>query len=278
MKNFLRKNGILLIIIAVLLAILLGIGVSVLGYNPISGILNTLGTPFRAISTAITNWTEDQYDRAFRYEQLLAENEQLRQRMAELEEAARNGQDAIREAEQLRDLLGLSNERPELVYVDAAVTRRSSSNWSSDLTLNKGTRSGVAVDDCVIDQYGNVVGIVTEVGPNWSLVTTILDPKSELGGRIARIDDNVILEGDFTLMQEGKLKLSYLPADSKLVSGDQVATSGIGELYPEDLFIGTVRTLHTEPDGISRYAVVDPGADIENIRYVYIITDFTTPK
>lgn len=278
MKNFLRKNGILLIIIAVLLAILLGIGVSVLGYNPISGILNTLGTPFRAISTAVTNWTEDRYDRAFRYDQLVAENEQLRQRVAELEEAARKGEDAIREAEQLRDLLGLSNERPDLVYVDAAVTQRSSSNWDSDLTLNKGTRSGVSVDDCVIDQFGNVVGVVTEVGPNWALVTTILDPKSELGGRIARIDDNVILEGDFTLMQEGKLKLSYLPADSKLVSGDQVTTSGIGELYPEGLFVGTVRTLHTEPDGISRYAVLEPGADIENIRYVYIITDFTTKK
>ena len=278
MKNFLRKNGILLIVIAVLLAILLGIGVSVLGYNPISGILNTLGTPFRAISTAITNWAEDRYDRAFRYDQLVEENEQLRQRVAELEEAARNGQDAIREAEQLRDLLGLSNERPDLVYVDAAVTRRSSSNWDSDLTLNKGTRSGVAVDDCVIDQYGNVVGVVTEVGLNWALVTTILDPKSELGGRIARIDDNVILEGDFTLMQEGKLKLSYLPADSKLVSGDQVTTSGIGELYPEGLFVGTIRTLHTEPDGISRYAVVEPGADIENIRYVYIITDFSAQK
>lgn len=278
MKKFLRNNGILLIIIAVLLAILLGIGTSVLGYDPISGILNTLGTPFRAISTAVTNWVEEQYDRAFRYDQLIAENEALRQRVAELEEAARSGEDAVREAEQLRDLLGLSNERPELVYVDASVTRRSSDNWSSDLTLNKGTRSGVAVNDCVIDQYGSVVGVVTEVGLNWSLVTTILDPDSELGGRIARIDDNVILEGDFTLMQEGHLKLSYLPADSRLVSGDQVTTSGIGELYPEGLFVGTVRSLHTEPDGISRYAVLEPGADIEHVRYVYIITDFTVPN
>lgn len=277
MKKFLRKNGILLITIAVLLAILLGIGVSVLGYNPISGILNTLGTPFRAVSTAVTNWMEDRYDRAFRYEQLVEENEQLRQQLAELEEAARNGQDAIREVEYLRELLKLSNQRPELTYVDAAVTRGSSTNWGSDMTLNKGTRSGVSVNDCVIDKYGNVVGVVTEVGVNWSLVTTILDPRSELGGRIARINENVILEGDFTLMQEGKLKLSYLPADSKLVSGDQVATSGIGELLPEGLFIGTVRTLHTEADGISRYAVVDPGADIENLRYVFIITDFTNP-
>lgn len=274
MKQFLRNNGVLLIIIAVLLALVLGIGASILGYNPLSSILNVLGTPFRAVSTAVTNWTQDLYDRGFRYDELVAENEQLKQRVAELEEAARNGEDALREAERLKDLLGLANKRPELVYVDAAVTQRSSTNWGSDLTLNKGTSSGVAVDDCVIDQYGNLVGVVTEVGPNWALVTTILDPDTEMGARIPRVDDAAILEGDFTLMQEGLLKLSYLPAESQLVYGDQITTSGLGGLYPTDLTVGTIRSLHTEADGISRYAIVDPDADIENVRYVYIITDY----
>lgn len=274
MKNFLRNNGILLIIIAVLLAAVLGIGASILGYNPISSVLNAIGAPFRYLSTAVTNWTEDLYDRAFRYDQALLENEQLKQQVAELEQAAREGQDALAENERLRDLLGLSNERPELTYVDAAVTQRSSTNWGSDLTLNAGTSAGVEVDDCVIDQYGNLVGVVTEVGPNWALVTTILDPSIELGGRIGRVDENAILEGDFTLMQEGLLKLTYLPTDSLLVSGDKITTSGLGGLYPEGLTVGNVRSLHTEADGYSRYAVVVPDADIQHIRYVYIITDF----
>ncbi len=274
MKKFLRNNGILLIIIAVLLTIVLGIGASILGYNPLSSLINAIGTPFRAISTAVTNWTADQYDRAFRYDQLVAENDRLRQQVADLQEAARQGEDARREVEQLRDLLGLSNKRPELVFVDATVTQRSSTNWSSDLTLNRGTASGVAVDDCVIDQYGNLVGVITEVGPNWALVTTVLNPKTKLGGRIARTDDNAILEGDFTLMQQGEIKLSYLPADTKLVSGDQVVTSGLGDLYPAGLTVGTVLSLHTEADGISRYAIVEPAADVERARYVYIITDY----
>lgn len=158
--------------------------------------------------------------------------------------------------------------------MDAAVTQRSSTNWGSDLTLNKGTDHGVAVNDCVIDQYGNLVGVVTEVGSNWALVTTILDPQTELGGHISRIDESAILEGDFTLMQDGLLKLTYLPTDTLLVSGDQVTTSGLGGLYPEGLTVGDIRTLHTEADGYSRYAVVVPDADILNIRYVYIITDF----
>ena len=274
MKKFFRNNGGLLVIIAVLLAAVLALGSFLLDFNPLTGIVNVLGTPFRAVSTAVANWTQDRYDRAFRYAELEAEVELLRRQVAELQDAAREGEDAVRENARLRDLLGLSNDRPELIFEDAAVTLRSSTNWGSNLTVNKGTSSGVAVNDSVIDQYGNLVGIVTEVGPNWSLVTTILDQSVELGGRVARTDEDAILSGDFTLMQQGQLKLSFLPEDSQLVSGDQVTTSGLGELYPDGLTVGTVLSLHTEADGISRYAIVEPAADIGSVRYVYIITDF----
>lgn len=274
MKKFLRNNGALLVLIAALLAAVLALGSFLLDFNPLTGIVNVLGTPFRAVSTAVANWTQDRYDRAFRYDELEAEVELLRRQVAELQDAAREGEDAARENERLRDLLGLSNDRPELVFEDASVTRRSSTNWGSNLTVNKGSAGGVAVGDCVIDQYGGLVGIVTEVGPNWSLVTTLLDPSVELGGRVARTDEDAIVSGDFTLMGEGRLKLSFLPEDSRLVSGDRVTTSALGELYPAGLTVGTVLSLHTEADGISRYAVVEPAADIGGVRYVYIITDF----
>lgn len=274
MKKFLRNNGFLLILIAVLLAAVIAVGSSILGVNPIASLINAVGTPIRAASTAVTNWVQDRYDRVFRYEQMAEENEQLRQKIAELEDAARSGEDAVRELERLRDLLGLSNEHPELVYLDAAVTKRSSTNWGSDVTLNRGSSDGVELGDCVIDQYGSVVGVVTEIGINWALVTTVLDPTVDLGGRVPRVDEDGILEGDFTLMQEGLLTLTYLPDSTRLVTGDHVVTSGLGDLYPPGLAVGTVVSLHTEPDGISRYAVIQPSADIENIRYVYIITDF----
>lgn len=274
MKKFFRNNGALLVIVAVLLAAVLALGSFLFDVNPVAGIVNVLGTPFRAVSTAVANWAQDRYERAFRYDELEAEAELLRRQVAELQDAARAGEDAVRENQRLRDLLGLSNDRPELVFEDASVTGRSSTNWGSNLTVNKGSAAGVAEGDCVIDQYGSLVGVVTETGLNWSLVTTVLDPEVSLGGRAARTDEDAILSGDFTLMQEGRLKLSYLPEDSRLVSGDQITTSGLGGLYPAGLTVGAVRSLHTGADGISRYAVVEPAADIENVRYVYIITDF----
>lgn len=274
MSRFFRNNGGLLVVAAVLLAAVLAVGAYILGYDPLTGVLEVLATPFRAASSAVTNWAEGQYDRAFRYEELQAENEALRQRVAELERDAIAGQDAQRENERMKDLLGLAEERPELQYRDAAVVRRSSTNWTSDLTIDRGTLGGVEVNDCVIDQYGHLIGVVTEANPNSSRVTTILDPDLELGGRIARTDEDAILEGDFTLMLEGLLRLAFVSEDAKLVTGDQVTTSGLGGVYPPGLVVGSVRTLYVEEDGISRYAQVEPAADINGTQYVYVIVDY----
>ena len=274
MKRFFRDNGLLLVIIAALLAAVLAVGSSLLGADPLTNLAELVATPFRGISSAVANWTQERYDRTFRYDQMEQTNEELRHRVSELEELEREYQDAIREKERLEDLLGLAEERPEFTYEDAQVTRRTTSNWESNLTIDQGSADGVEVDDCVIDQYGNLVGIVTEVGSNWSLVATVLDPSVELGGRVARTDDDAVLEGDFALMLEGQLKLSYLPEDSRLVSGDQVITSGLGGVYPAGLVVGEITGLFTEADGVSRYAQVKPAADLDSVRYVYVITDF----
>ena len=274
MKQFFRNNGGLLLVAAVLLAGVLMVGAYILGYDPLSGALELLATPFRAASSAVAGWTQEQYDKSFRYEQAQAEIDALRRRVAELERDAIAGQEAQRENERMRDLLGLAEQRPELQYRDAAVVRRASSNWTSDLTINRGTSGGVEAGDCVIDQYGHLIGVVTQADLNSSLVTTILDPTLELGGRIARTDEDAILKGDFSLMLEGLARLSYLPEEARPVTGDQVITSGQGGVYPPGLAVGTVRSLITEEDGLTRYAQVEPAADIGGVQYVYVIVDY----
>lgn len=274
MRRFFQNNGGLLLVAAVLLAAVLALGSQILGFDPLTSAMEVLATPFRAASAAVTNWTQTQYDRFFRHEEQAAQIEALQRRVAELERDAIAGQDAQRENERLRDLLGLREERPELQYRDAAVVRRSSRNWASDLTIDRGTSGGVEEGDCVIDQYGHLIGVVTEADPNSSLVTTILDPTLELGGRVARTDEDAILEGDFSLMLEGLLRLSFLSEEAQLVTGDQVTTSGLGGRYPAGLAVGTVRTLYVEEDGVSRYAQVEPAADINGVRYVYVIVDY----
>ena len=274
MRDFFRNNRGLLVLAALLLAGVITVGAYILGYDPVKRTLELLATPFRAVSAAVTNWSEDQYDRAFRYEELLAENEALRRRVAELEQDAIAGQDAVRENERMKDLLGLAEPRPDLQYRDAEVVRGPSSNWTSDLTINRGTLGGVEAGDCVVDQYGHLIGVITRADLNSSIVTTILDPTLSVGGRVARTDEDVVVGGDFAMMLEGMTRLSFLPEDFKLIIGDQITTSGLGDMYPSGLVVGAIRSLLEEEDGVTQYARVEPAADIYGVRFVYVIVDY----
>ena len=274
MKDFLRQNGILLVVIAVLCAALIGVLSALLNFSPVSNLVGVLSTPFRSVVAAVADWVEDRYNYSFQYDELVEENETLRQQVADLQGQIREAQDANRQNELYRELLGLAEKRSDFELEDATVTLHTTSNWNSTLTINKGSNVDVAVGDCVVDAYGNLVGVISEVGLNYSVLSTVIDPSTEIGGRIPRTDDNAVLEGDFTLMREGRLKLSYLPENSQLISGDQITTSGLGDIYPSGLVVGTVESIHTEADGLTRYAVVTPAADLDDLRYVFVIKDF----
>lgn len=274
MKQFFRNNGALILIAAVLLAAVLAVGAFILGGDPLADVLGVVTTPFRSLSSAAAEWVEDRYDRAFRYDALEESNEELKSRVADLEKLERDYEDAVRQNELYRELLGLAQKRSDFVFEEATVTQRTTSSWARTATLNKGSKQDVEENDCVVDQYGNLVGIVTEVDYNSCVMSYITDAEVELGGRVARTDDAAILEGDFTLMLDGRLKLSYLPEDTELISGDQITTSGLGLVYPAGLVVGTIESIHTEANGLDRYAVVKPSADLEGQKYVFIIKEF----
>lgn len=275
MRDFFRQNGWLLLIIAFLLSVLIGVGAAVTGgSDPLSNAVNTVTAPVRSGVSAVLDWAEGVYDYVFRYAEMQTELDDLRARVAELEDEVRQAQDAVQENELLRDALDLKQKRRDFVLESAKVTARSSSNWESNLTLSKGTSAGVELGDCVITGTGVLVGVVTEVGLNWSTVSTLINTGLEMGGIVTRTYSAGILEGDFALMAEGKLKLSYLPSSAQLVSGDEVLTSGKGEVYPSGLVVGQVEGVFTDPSGQSRYAVVVPSADLEELIQVFIIKDF----
>lgn len=274
MKRFFRDNGALLVVAALLLAALLAIVSALSGINPITNLVQIISNPVGSVTQGISGWFQGQYDRLTQYDQLLEEHEQLKKQLSDLEQQVRESQDALRENQRLQELLGVAQEHPDWVYASATVTQRSTTNWGRQITINAGSDQDVAKGDCVIDQYGNLVGVVQDVGSTWALVSTVLDPGLELGVRIPRTDDSCMAQGDFALMGEGKLKLTYIPQDAQLITGDQVITSGLGGKYPGGLLVGTLESIQTQADGISRTGVIVPNEDVENIRYVYVITQF----
>ena len=275
MREFLEKYGLRLLIITTACAVL----ISVLSFvSATSGFLqNAVGVltyPFRSAVTAVATWAEDKQRYYKDYSDLIAENEALRERVAELERDARQAKADREENALLRELLELREQRRDLTFESAAVIDRESTNWTSALTLNRGTAHGVEKNNCVVSAEGDLVGVVSAVGYNWCTVLTVIDTDTELGARVFRTQEVAVAEGDLALMGEGKLKLSYLSADAQLLSGDVVTTSGPGGFYPGGLVIGTVESVRTGDDGLAQYAVLAPAARLGELSEVFIVKEF----
>lgn len=275
MKRFFSKNGLLLLAAVATVMVIFCIISAVSSGTPfLRNAAGVIASPFRAAGSAVAGWFSDVEARFDDVETLQEENDALRRYVAELEEQLRRSESAVEENERLREVLGLQNDHPDYVLTEAAVTERAISNWSAALTLNRGTADGVDIGQCVTDEYGNLVGVITDAGYNWSRVTTLLDTESAVGATVQRTGDVAVAEGDLELMGSNCLALRYLTDPDALISGDQVVTSGLGGYLPGGLVIGAVREVRIDDGGVNRYAVVKARVEPRSLVQVFIIRDF----
>lgn len=275
MKNFLKGHGLWVLFAAAVIAVALAV-MSFLSTtsSPLANVAGVLSSPFRSAYTAVATWFNDKQNYYKDTTALEEENAELRQQLAKMEAQIRQAQDDSEENAFLRDLLGLQTQRRDFVFENARVTERSVSNWASSLTLDKGTNYDIAVNDCVVDATGNLVGIVSEVGYNWCTVLTVVDTSTSMGAQVFRTKDLGVAVGDFSLMGDGRLRMDYLPADCQLLGGDLVVTSGLGGYYPSGLVIGSVEEVQKDDSGASSYAVLVPEADLDSLTEVAVIKSF----
>ena len=275
MKRFFSKHRLLLLAAITTVMVIMCIISAVSSGTPfLRNVAGVIASPFRAAGSAVAGWIADTEAHFDDVEMLQEENAELRRYVAELEEQLRQAQSAQEENDRLREALSLKEENPDFALTEASVTERSVSNWYSALTLNRGTKHGVAIGQCVTDEYGNLVGVITDAGYNWSRVTTLLDTDSAIGATVFRTGDVAVAEGRLDLMADGCLALSYLTDPDSLIVGDQVVTSGLGGYLPGGLVIGAVREVRIDDGGVNRYAVVKAKVTPKELVQVFIIRDF----
>ena len=276
MRRFFTKHGLLVLSAAAAVAVILSL-VTFFSNNTdaLTGLVNTVASPFRALGSTVSSWVEDKVRMARDYEELQAENQELREEIAALEQEIRQARADSQENATLRQLLDLREQRRDFIFESARITGADASNWASTLTLDVGTDYGVEIGDCVITAEGYLVGSITDAGGNWSTCTTLIDTESAFGAEVFRTGEAAVAQGEFSRMGEGLLELDYLSDDAGVTVGDLVVTSGLGGYYPSDLVIGTVREVMAGDDGLAQYAVLEPAADLEDLRQVFVIKSFT---
>jgi rod shape-determining protein MreC len=241
--------------------------------TPFTRAIGVIVSPAQKAVTAVANRIAGAHDYLFEYKTLKKENEELKQQVSDMEQKVRDADLALEENNRLRDLLDIKERNRSFTFEIAEVTGRNVGNWSTTLTIDKGSSADVAVNDCVITADG-MVGYVTAVGPTYAEVTTVLDPDMQAAALVTRSRAVAVAEGDFGLMRQETLKLSYLTKDADVVIGDTIETSGSGGVFPKGLMIGTVEQIITEENGITNYAVIKPFVDIANVKSVFIIKSF----
>ena len=242
--------------------------------SPVTRLVSFVTTPVQRLASGVTGALGKGFGYFTEFDQLKAENEELKKQIRDMEQTVRDAELAIEENNQLRAAAGQPERTRELTTINAEVIARNPGDWAMTLSLDKGSSHGVEVGDLVTTVDG-MVGYVSEVYSNNCEVTTVVDVEMQCGALVTRTRETAIAEGNYDLMAEGNLRLSYLTEDSSVVIGDTVETSGRGGLFPKGVMIGTVESVLPEENGISYYAVIKPFVNVDTISSVSIVTDFT---
>lgn len=166
MKKFFSKNGIWILaaatLIAVVLCVLSSMGSTTGFLHNAAGVVTQ---PFRSAAASVGGWFGSISEHFQSVDTLKRENAELRKKNAELEEQVRQAQTDSEENARLRTLLNLRQQRQDFSFETAHIIERShGANWSSAMTLSKGTSSDIAIGDCVVNEEGYLVGVITDAG------------------------------------------------------------------------------------------------------------------
>ena len=274
MRNLFSTKLRIIIVLAVLITAALAVAAGVTNQTLPGTVVQTVLTPFKAAFNALTKQAEQYYSYMFRYEALAAENEQLKADIAQMEDVARQADATARENERLRALLDFKTTHESYVLVDSYIIGWSSSDFSNTFTINRGTDAGIDINMVAITANGEVVGLVTEAGPNYAVVKTVLDSTLEISATIASSGYNGMVSGGYINGQETLLQMNYLPSSSIIRNKDQVVTSG-STVYPRGLILGHVVDAGFEETGVAKYALLKAAADISSLEQVFILTQYT---
>jgi len=216
-------------------------------------------------------WLSDKSDTLKEYSRLQEENEELRAKLDEMQ-----AQNSIliqqkSELDKLRELYQLDDIYSDYPKVAARVVSMQPDNWFSEFIIDKGSQDGITMDMNVLAGAG-LVGRITYVGKNYSVVTTIINDDSNVSAKSASTSDNCIVKGDLELMNEGYIHVSNINRDAGIKDGDMLLTSYISDKYLPGILIGYITNITDDGNKLTKSGYLMPVVDFSQMEEVLVIT------
>ncbi len=174
------------------------------------------------------------------------------------------------ELERLRELYELDKRYADYPKTGARVIGKDPGNWYEVFIIDKGSNDGISVNMVVMAGNG-LVGRIIETEPTFSKVRSIIDDTSSVSSKILRTSDLCTVSGDKKLGDDGLCLIEYIEETVNLVEGDEIVTSHLGDIYPPGILIGVVKSIETNPNKLTKTAVLEPVVDFKHLEEVLVI-------
>ena len=240
--------------------------------QPVRNTVLAVLTPMQKGINSVGSSISSRLDQFADMKDLIAENQQLKEQLEALSAENNILQMDKYELDGLRELYQLDQKYPDFEKVAARVIDKNTSNWYSEFKIDKGSDDGIKVDMNVITPNG-LVGIVTDVASNCSIVRSVIDDTSYVSGMFLKTSDTCIVEGDLELMDTGVIKVSDIPKDAEISDGYEVVTSNISNKYLQGILIGYITDITVDSNNMTKSAYLKPAVDFGKIEEVLIITE-----
>lgn len=234
-----------------------------------NGVMSLL-SPIRESISAIGNAISDNKENKKNVEELQAQIEALKNENTELKEKLEKYQTDIYELQELRELLNIKDDYTAYDTVCASVIAKNSGNWFYEFTIDKGSDDGIEKDMNVLAD-GGLAGIVTDVGKNYSVVTSILADDMNVSAISSTTRDTCIVSGDITLLEQGIIRVMYVHKDAEILDYDRLVTSSTSSKYLPHILIGYVYGLETDSNELTKSGYLVPAVNFQHLENVIVV-------
>lgn len=261
----------LLLILAIVCVLLLGID-HFTGGGPLRFIGNYTIIPMQKGISYVGRWMSDLSDNFETLDEIKKENEELQAKVDDLTIDNTRLRQEQYELDRLRELYKLDANYSDYEKIGAHVIANNGTNWFSDFTIDKGSNDGVKVD-CNVLAGSGLVGIVTEVGPDYARVRSIIDDASNVSGMVLSTSDTCMVRGDLKLIADGRIRFEKLKNnDNDIEVGEQIVTSHVSDRFVQGLFIGYISEIEVDSNNLTRSGYITPAVDFSKLQEVLVIT------